>query len=151
MGRLVLRRLLATAPVLLLVTAGVFLLIHLTPGDPIDAMMAEVLPLYTAHPERPGVRRLIEAYRNESSDLAATKAWEGGLYQTIDVRPLLADVKCPTLLLVGELDLICGPAHSHAIAKAIPQAEVVVVPDSGHFIPAEAPEAFREAVVSFSV
>ncbi len=41
MGRLVLRRLLATVPVLLLVTAGVFLLIHLTPGDPIDAMMAE--------------------------------------------------------------------------------------------------------------
>jgi peptide/nickel transport system permease protein len=40
-GRLVLRRLLATVPVLLLVTAGVFLLIHLTPGDPIDAMMAE--------------------------------------------------------------------------------------------------------------
>ena len=41
MGRLVLRRLLATIPVLLLVTGGVFALIHLTPGDPIDVMMAE--------------------------------------------------------------------------------------------------------------
>ena len=41
MGRLVLRRLLATVPVLLLVTAGVFALIHLTPGDPVDVMMAE--------------------------------------------------------------------------------------------------------------
>ena len=41
MGRLVLRRLLATVPVLVLVTAGVFTLIHLTPGDPIDVMMAE--------------------------------------------------------------------------------------------------------------
>ena len=41
MGRLVLRRLLATIPVLFLVSGGVFLLIHLTPGDPIDAMMAE--------------------------------------------------------------------------------------------------------------
>jgi peptide/nickel transport system permease protein len=40
-GRLVLRRLLATIPVLVLVTAGVFALIHLTPGDPIDVMMAE--------------------------------------------------------------------------------------------------------------
>jgi peptide/nickel transport system permease protein len=40
-GRLILRRLAATIPVLLLVTAGVFALIHLTPGDPIDAMMAE--------------------------------------------------------------------------------------------------------------
>ena len=41
MGRLLLRRLAATVPVLLLVTAGVFTLLHLTPGDPIDAMMAE--------------------------------------------------------------------------------------------------------------
>ena len=41
MGRLVVRRFFATIPVLLLVSAGVFALIHLTPGDPIDAMMAE--------------------------------------------------------------------------------------------------------------
>jgi peptide/nickel transport system permease protein len=41
MGRLIARRLLASIPVLLLVTAGVFSLIHLTPGDPVDAMMAE--------------------------------------------------------------------------------------------------------------
>jgi peptide/nickel transport system permease protein len=41
LARLVLQRLAATVPVLLLVTAGVFALLHLTPGDPIDAMMAE--------------------------------------------------------------------------------------------------------------
>ncbi len=41
MARLILRRLAATVPVLLLVTAGVFALLHLTPGDPVDAMMAE--------------------------------------------------------------------------------------------------------------
>jgi peptide/nickel transport system permease protein len=41
MGRFILGRVLAIIPVLVLVTAGVFFLIHLTPGDPIDAMMAE--------------------------------------------------------------------------------------------------------------
>lgn len=41
MGRLVLRRLLASIPVLVLVTFGVFSLIHLTPGDPVEAMMGE--------------------------------------------------------------------------------------------------------------
>jgi peptide/nickel transport system permease protein len=41
MGQLVLRRLLATIPVLFLVTVGVFLLIHVTPGDPVEAMMGE--------------------------------------------------------------------------------------------------------------
>jgi len=41
MGRFLLARLVALVPVLFLVTAGVFVLIHLTPGDPIDSMMAE--------------------------------------------------------------------------------------------------------------
>jgi peptide/nickel transport system permease protein len=52
-GRLVLRRLAATVPVLLLVTAGVFALLHLTPGDPIDTMMAESAdPAVKAHLRR---------------------------------------------------------------------------------------------------
>lgn len=41
MGTLILRRLAAMVPVLVLVTFGVFALIHMTPGDPIDAMMGE--------------------------------------------------------------------------------------------------------------
>jgi peptide/nickel transport system permease protein len=41
MGTLVVRRLAAMIPVLVIVTFGVFTLIHLTPGDPIDAMMGE--------------------------------------------------------------------------------------------------------------
>src|SRR5258705_12433693 len=41
MWQLVLHRMAATIPVLFLVSAGVFMLIHLTPGDPIDVMMAE--------------------------------------------------------------------------------------------------------------
>jgi peptide/nickel transport system permease protein len=39
--RFVARRLAATVPVLLLVSAGVFLLIHMIPGDPVDVMLGE--------------------------------------------------------------------------------------------------------------
>jgi proline iminopeptidase len=121
-----------------------------TDGREVDTMMAEVLPLYTAHPERAGVQRLIAAWRSEARcDLAAAQAWERGLYQTIDIRPLLDRVSCPTLLVVGALDLICGPAHADTLARAIPHADVVTIADCGHFIPAEAPEAFRKAVLAF--
>jgi peptide/nickel transport system permease protein len=41
MLRFILRRLIATLPVLLLVSMGVFLLIHLVPGDPVDAMLSD--------------------------------------------------------------------------------------------------------------
>jgi pimeloyl-ACP methyl ester carboxylesterase len=119
-------------------------------ADEVDAMMAEVLPLYMAHPERPAVRAAIERWRTEGrSDLAASKAWEGGLWQTLDVRSLLPQIECPTLILVGALDLICGPAQGQIVAAGVTQAEVVTVPDCGHFIPAEAPEEFRTAVLAF--
>jgi pimeloyl-ACP methyl ester carboxylesterase len=116
----------------------------------VDAMMADVLPLYMAHPERPGVQALIEKWRTEArSNLAAVKAWEGGLWQTLDVRPLLRQIECPTLALVGALDLICGPAQGQIIAQGVPGAEMFTVADCGHFIPAEAPYEFRQAVLAF--
>jgi proline iminopeptidase len=117
----------------------------------VDAMMAEVLPLYTADPDRPGVKAMIEEWRRDmSSDLVAVKVWESGLWQSIDARPLLAKIECPTLVLVGALDLICGPAQGRLIADAVPGAELVIVPDSGHFIAAEAPASFRHEVIKFA-
>jgi proline iminopeptidase len=118
----------------------------------VDAMMAEVLPLYTADPDRPGVQAMIAVWRRDmKSDLAAVKAWESGLWQSIDARPLLGKIQCPTLVLVGALDLICGPAQGRLIVDSVPGAELVIVPDSGHFIPAEAPESFRDEIIKFAV
>jgi pimeloyl-ACP methyl ester carboxylesterase len=116
----------------------------------LDAMMLAVLPLYLAHPEGPAAKALVESWRrNLQTNLAAAKAWEGGLWKTLDIRSLLARIDCPALLLVGALDLICGPTHARQIAQAIPEAEVVIVPDCGHFIPGEAPDRFRAEVIAF--
>jgi pimeloyl-ACP methyl ester carboxylesterase len=117
----------------------------------VDAMMAKVLPLYTANPDRPGVRAMIEEWRRDAqTDLAAVKVWESGLWQRIDVRPLLARIRCPTLVLCGALDLICGPTQARVIAAAVPGARQATVPDCGHFIAAESPEAFRREILGFS-
>lgn len=116
-----------------------------------DAMMAEILPLYTADPDRPEVKKMIEQLRSEmQTDLAAVKVWESGLWQQIDLRPLLAEIRCPTLILVGELDLICGPAQGRVIAAAVADAEMVTIPGSGHFIGTEQPERFREEIIRFA-
>jgi proline iminopeptidase len=122
-----------------------------TDGHEVDAMMAIVLPLYTADPERPGVKRLIEAWRSAArTNLDAVKVWEGGLWQRVDVRPLLGKVRAPTLVLAGELDLICRPIHARALGAALPHGTVVIIPDCGHFIAAEAPVEFRQAIVAFA-
>jgi pimeloyl-ACP methyl ester carboxylesterase len=121
-----------------------------TDGGEVDAMMAAVLPLYTADPERPGVKQLIESWRREAAtNLDAVKVWESGLWQRIDVRPMLADVRAPTLILAGELDLICGPTHARALAAALAHATVVIIPGAGHFLGAEAPVEFKQAIAAF--
>jgi pimeloyl-ACP methyl ester carboxylesterase len=46
----------------------------------------------------------------------------------------------PTLVLVGDKDVITPPEHSEAIAEALPEAEYVVVPDSAHMVILERPD-----------
>lgn len=122
-----------------------------TDSREVDEMMAVVLPLYAADPERPGMQQMIAIWRRDArTNLDAVKVWESGLWQRIDVRPLLADVRAPTLVLAGELDLICGPTQARALGAALPHATVVIIPDCGHFIGAEAPIEFKQAIAAFA-
>lgn len=52
----------------------------------------------------------------------------------------------PTLVLVGERDLLTPPPHSHAIADAITGADLVVVPEAGHVVIMEHPDAVSAAL-----
>ncbi len=46
----------------------------------------------------------------------------------------------PVTILVGERDRLTPPRHSRALAEAIPQARLVVLPDHGHMLPLECPD-----------
>ena len=116
----------------------------------LDAMRVQLLPLYMAHPESRSAQATIAAWRRDlRSNLAASRAWEAGLWETFDLRGLLEQIRCPTLVLNGELDAVCGPAHGAVIAQHTRDAEVITVPDCGHFIPAEKPQEWRAAIMSF--
>lgn len=119
-------------------------------GAEIDDMMRVVLPLYAAHPDRPSVRARLTAFAESLAfDLAAIKAWEGGVYQGVDLRPLLERISAPTLVVTGELDLICGPAQARAIAAHVRDADLVLLPECGHWPVAEDPDAYARAVVDW--
>jgi pimeloyl-ACP methyl ester carboxylesterase len=113
-------------------------------------MLATVLPLYAAHPDRPDVRQRLDEMRvGLEVDLRAVKVWEGGLYQRGDLRPLLPRIECPTLVVCGALDLIGGPAQSGQIAPRVPGAELLVLPDCGHMPALEQPRSYRDAVLEW--
>lgn len=67
-----------------------------------------------------------------------------------DSFPLLAQITCPTLVIVGEEDQPTPPAEARLIAQAIAGATLAVIPDAGHLSNVEQPERFNEAVEKFT-
>jgi [ribosomal protein S5]-alanine N-acetyltransferase len=64
-------------------------------------------------------------------------------------KPLLKDIRCRTLVLVGELDSPEFKAMTNAYAQGIPEATVVEMEDVGHLGPMEAPERFNRFLGDF--
>lgn len=54
----------------------------------------------------------------------------------------------PTLVVWGEQDRLMPPPYAAAYADLLPEASVVMVPDAGHMLPHEQPEAVAAAIIS---
>jgi pimeloyl-ACP methyl ester carboxylesterase len=63
-----------------------------------------------------------------------------------DAWPVLPTINVPTLIACGREDEWSPPAHHEAMAAAIPGARLVIIENSGHFLPVEQPEAFTRAL-----
>ncbi len=72
-----------------------------------------------------------------------------GMAARDDATAALGEIGVPTLVLVGEHDAISPVDEMRAIAQAVPNAEFVVIPASGHMSPVENPTAFNEAITQF--
>jgi len=66
-----------------------------------------------------------------------------------DARPLLADIRCPTLVMVGRQDRWSPLAQHEEIASLIPGARLVVIEDSGHMSPVEQPAQVNRALLDW--
>ena len=66
-----------------------------------------------------------------------------------DSRPLLADIRCPTLVLVGEQDRLIPPDRSQELAAGIAGARYVAIPDCGHISTIEQPQLTTQALVEW--
>lgn len=61
-----------------------------------------------------------------------------------------AKVGCPTLLLLGQRDMMTPAKATAALKEAIAHARTVVVPASGHSLMAEQPDAVLDALYGFA-
>ncbi|WP_160000357.1 alpha/beta fold hydrolase [Roseomonas sp. 18066] len=62
------------------------------------------------------------------------------ILQRPDSRPLLAQISCPTLVAVGEQDILTPPELAEEIAAGIPGARLARIARSGHLPTMEQPE-----------
>jgi 3-oxoadipate enol-lactonase len=67
----------------------------------------------------------------------------------LDLRPDLATIAAPTLVLAGEEDPATPPEHGQAIAAAIPQAEFELVACAAHLASVERAELVTALLLRF--
>jgi pimeloyl-ACP methyl ester carboxylesterase len=58
-------------------------------------------------------------------------------------------VRCPALIMLGARDSMTPPKIGQQLADLIPGSRTVTIPDSGHMMMAEAPDAVLDALIEF--
>lgn len=66
-----------------------------------------------------------------------------------DVRPRLAEIRCPTLVIAGAADETLGPQPTRYLADHLLGARLTIIPRSRHVTPVDQPEAFNRTVLNF--
>jgi len=105
--------------------------------------------------------RCLEAPPPEVAALQAA-AREGGFLRSVagyqrqvdaclahDALGLLSLLRTPSLVLVGEDDILTPPRYARALAAALPRGEVAVLPATGHACFLETPKPLAERVLRF--
>jgi len=102
-------------------------------GNPVPGMWMMGQTLRLMERSRPGALY---------SDLRACQAYANGLAAARDVR-------CPALLVVGARDLMAPPKAAQGLAAALAEKRVTTLPECGHAMMAEQPDAVLDALAAF--
>ena len=107
------------------------------------ALIADLWPRYVAPRASDGVRATVDAMAADFSlaDYAAQSAIAASRPDGRADGP----TRVPLLVVGGAADALCPPARGRATAARL-GGNFVEIPDAGHFVPLEAPDALAAAV-----
>jgi proline iminopeptidase len=93
------------------------------------------------------------AYHERTKDLPVRitplKTFNENEAQTLDLRPSLGRVEVPTLIIVGRHDFITNVAMAEEIDRHLPNSQLAVFEDSGHFPLIEERQKFYQVIRDF--
>jgi pimeloyl-ACP methyl ester carboxylesterase len=114
------------------------------------AVLDELFPGFV-HPSRradANLRRLVHDMGEDVGPEAFVRQ-QTAVISRPDSRPMLAGIKCPTLVLSGDQDNTIPNSLSVEMADNIHDAKLVILPDCGHLPQVEQPQATAEALVEW--
>ena len=103
------------------------------------------------HPSRRGDDVLRKLVHDMGDDVGAEAfvRQQAAVMSRPDSRPMLAWIKCPTLVLTGDEDNTIPNRLSVEMANGIHGAKLVILPDCGHLPQPEQPQATADALVDW--
>lgn len=106
---------------------------------------------FCVHPSRLEDAALRAAMREMAQDVgpAGFIRQQRAIMGRVDSRPLLPQITCPSLVLVGDTDRLTPPEAAQEIAGAIPGATLITVPVCGHVSTLEQPAFINQAIVNW--
>lgn len=125
-------------------------LIDMALGGSFNGIARLLFPRFVAaaHQEDRTLKRIVRTMAEETGAEAFVRQ-QTAIIGRVDSRSSLGAIACPTLVLVGEQDVLTPPARAAEIAAGIPQARQIVVRDCGHLSTLEQPDAVTGALVEF--
>jgi pimeloyl-ACP methyl ester carboxylesterase len=122
-------------------------LIALAKAGKLDDVVAALAPrfLNAEHQKDPRLLRIVKEMAKDTGPQAFVRQ-QRAVISRPDSRPMLAGIKCPTMVLVGADDVTTPPELAKEIAAGIPGARLVTVRNCGHLSTIEQPDAVNAAL-----
>lgn len=125
-------------------------LVKISSEQGLDRVMDQLVPVFLAEESQQDAGLVATARKMASDTGPDTFArQQEALTARPDSRPSLVDIRCPTLVIVGDKDVLTPPDLAREIADAIPGSQLSVIENCGHLSTLEQPEAVNQAIETF--
>ncbi|MBI4192961.1 MAG: 3-oxoadipate enol-lactonase [Betaproteobacteria bacterium] len=124
--------------------------IRVTQEKGMDALAESTLERWFTEPYRrshPQVMKRIDACIRATP--VAGFVGSGEAISRVNLTDRLKEIKCPTLIMVGDQDYGTPPDMARAIHRNLPGSELLIIPSAAHLSNIEQPQAFNAALLGF--
>ena len=121
--------------------------------------------IYLEPKMEPGIQAIRETFERDDEFRSKLQRAHGDKFETVlsnwfdgwhtpkalnwDMRPLLPNIICPSLVIQGENDEHATKQHAHDIADHLPNSALWIAKDAAHMLPQEMPDLLNQKLLEF--